>query len=457
MIKFLFFDYRELEIATGFTREPQQPVKDPGNPIFVPDAPWEHHSMQFYGSVIKPPGKPFQMWFSTRGNLCYAESEDGITWTRPKLNLFPLEDAATNNVVFQRPHGAALIYDSEDPREDWQYKMLAGAAPSGCISVFHSPDGIHWQPGVRAPWNPAPYPVIGTNPDCPIGFVRTPDGRYAGYHRWPHYHRRVCRSESWDFTTWTNERRMVFEPDVLDPPQTQFYGMGVTAYGSYELGTLWMYHTDPDDFEWSKMSGLEEAELAYSRSGWAWHRAAQGTPFIPSGGPAEWDRGNLQCASQPVFLNEEIRYYFAASEQRHIRGWERLVRHGGLGIARLKPDRFVALTAGDQPAELLTFMFDLPSTDLFVNADIAQNGSVRVALLDLAANAIDGYELADCEAITGDALNHRVRWRGIGQSAAPVGQRARLRVEARNARVFSIYATEPNERPVYHRFTAARP
>jgi hypothetical protein len=40
---------------------------------------------------------------------------------------------------------------------------------------------------------------------------------------------------------------MVVEPEAGDPPQIQCYGMGQTAYGSYEIGTLWMYHTDPED------------------------------------------------------------------------------------------------------------------------------------------------------------------------------------------------------------------
>src|SRR5687768_10548790 len=75
--------------------------------------------------------------------------------------------------------------------------------------------------------------------------------------------------------------------------QLQMYGMGVTMVGDYEIGTLWAYHTDLDDTTFPKMRGYQEAELTYSRNGIAWHRAAQGQPFIPHGQVDCWDAGNL--------------------------------------------------------------------------------------------------------------------------------------------------------------------
>ena len=104
MIKFLFLDYRELETVEGFARELQQPTKHEGNPLFVADAPWEHGNMQLYGSVLKVPGKPFQMWYSTieppwRIRLAYAESDDGLVWRRPKLDIHEFHGLKTNIVM----------------------------------------------------------------------------------------------------------------------------------------------------------------------------------------------------------------------------------------------------------------------------------------------------------------------------------------------------------------------
>ena len=58
---------------------------------------------------------------------------------------------------------------------------------------------------------------------------------------------------------------------------------------------------------------------------------------------------------------------------------------------------------------------------------------------------------------TGDATAQRVEWRGVGQAAAPMGRRTRMRVTARRASVYSVFVMEPGEAPVYHEFEALRP
>ena len=402
MKKLLFFDSRELEHVEGFARALESPVKHPDAPLMTPDLPWEHGNMQLYGSVIQAADGRFRAWYemwvpprTTR--LAYAESDDGLVWRKPRLDAYRHAGRPTNIVSDAGQVGAALVEDREDHRPAWRYKLLTRAAPSDCIAALHSADGIHWNP-VRTIAGRI-QPVIATNPDCPIGFLRAPDGRFVAYHRMDGYGRRVFRSESWDFVNWSGEPRMVLEPDAGDPPQTQFYGLGACAYGPYELGTLWIYATETEDQDPLKMRGLQTPELAYARAGTAWHRAEQGTAFIPNGDPCatpawlpgrpspqpsptgrgsksgrgsrddggltkvsnggagEWDCGNLQAASQPVFLDDEIRYYYAGTNVRHSRHWELEPQEAGLGMARLKPDRFVALRAGEARAELGTISF----------------------------------------------------------------------------------------------------
>ena len=138
MVKLLFLDCRELENMNGFTRKLGQPVKHPKNPLFVADAPWENGNMQLYGSVLKAPGKPFQMWYSVihkpwQMYLAYAESDDGFAWRRPLFDIFKFRGERTNIVFTDSPHGPAVIYDETESREDWRYKMVAGAAPTNRI------------------------------------------------------------------------------------------------------------------------------------------------------------------------------------------------------------------------------------------------------------------------------------------------------------------------------------
>ena len=464
MIKFLFFDYQEVERVRGFTRRLNRPAKHPGNPLLVSDpagegdAPWEHGNMQLYGSVVRRPDGLFQLWYQTQRRdagsmLGYAESEDGLAWRRPPQDVVALDGRPTG-FVFDHPHGAAVLYDAEDPRPDWRYKLLSGARPSGCISAFRSPDGIHWTAVQRGP-------VIGTNPDCPMGLLRARDGRYVVYHRvWGHG-RRVFRSESWDFVHWSGEPRLVVEPDAGDPTNTQLYGLGAAPYGPYELGTLWIYHTTQDDPDIAKMGGVQQPELAYARSGHAWHRAAQGTPFIPNGPaappPGAWDRGNLQCASAPVYLDDEIRYYYAGTQVIHRRGWAFEPQRAGLGLASLKPDRFVALDAGDEPAELLTAAFPLLSDRIRVNADVAAEGWVRAGLVTADGEPLAGLGPEDTPPLRGDDTAHAVRWPDGAPAALPVGRWVRLLIRARRASLYAVAVHAPGETPVYHRFQEGNP
>lgn len=450
MQKLLFFDHRELEAARGFTRRLGRPTRCRANPLLVADQPWENGNLQLYGSVCRASDGIFRLWYSTVDDpwcirLAYAESDDGLAWRRPALDLHPYRRRRTNLVLTDDVHGAAVICDEQDPDPERRFKLAAGLRPSGCIAVLVSADGIHWRRLSREPQLPF-------EPDCPMAFFRAPDGRYVVLHRHRRLGRRVCRSESWDLEHWTSEPRMILEPGPADAPQTQLYGMGVVPYGPYELGSLWIFHTDEEELGRGHMNGYQDAELTYSRSGFAWHRAAPGTPFIAHGGGRAWDRGNLQCASQPVFLDDEIRYYYAGTDMRHQRHWELEPQRAGLGMARLRPDGFVALEAGTRAAELMTVAFVPQGGELFVNADVGKGGWVKVGVLDDQARPLKDRGVDGCGPLTGDHTGHRVRWRAAAD--LPTDRPVRLCVRARQASLYSVYALAAGEEPVYHRFQA---
>lgn len=454
MIKFLFFDFRDYIRIDGFVREPVQPVKNLRNPLFMAEEPWENGNMSLYGSVVKAAGRPFQMWYtvvdkSTDSFLAYAESDDGFLWHKPLFDIYSFEGKPTNIVLAKHPHGAAIIYDDRESREDWRYKMLAGYG-AGPIYAYHSTDGVHW----KDVW---PYPVITTGPDCPIGLLRANDGRYVAYHRKFPLHRRVCRSESWDFLSWSSEPQMVLEPDAGDPPLIDFYGLGATTYGPFEIGTLWIYHVDPTDS--STMSGYQDAELAYARSGYAWHRAAQGIPFLHRGAVDSWEPGNLQCASAPLFLDEEIRYYYASTTAVHRKNWPNLPQRAGLGAASIKPDRFIGMRTckvnGDV-SKIITHPFELTSTDIHVNGKTGKNGWIRMEILSADGKPVTGYTLDECAPVRGDSLDHKILWNNGIQKVFTDDNMLKLHLTAQDAVIYSLSIKEENENSTYYTFSTIK-
>ena len=165
-------------------------------PVLVPSpvestAP-DNLAAHFYGTVLHDAGK-FRMWYYAchrglnpdwpprkkqqvarkpgwlkgvkegfevgQGPLCYAESDDGITWTKPALGQVLFKGSRANNAL-DLPHtivsGAAVIKDDGDPDAARRYKMVYqffpdqtepvipeyGTLPSIACAV--SPDGLSW-------------------------------------------------------------------------------------------------------------------------------------------------------------------------------------------------------------------------------------------------------------------------------------------------------------------------
>lgn len=464
--KLLFLDYSDLESVDGFARVPEPPAKYDGNPIMVPDRSWESGRLSLYGSVIRRPDDGrWQMWYTTQNPdlggilIAYAESEDGIHWIRPELDLVKHGDERTNVLLAGDERGLAVICDEMEHRQGWLYKMLVGAGDTGNITPYRSPDGIHWTQATE-------NPVIATNPDCPMSLHRAHDGRYVVYTRPEGGDRRVARVESWDFVHWS-ETRMVLEPGPMDPVQTQFYGMGSTPYGGFELGTLWLYRTAPEDMGYYKTKGGEQMpELAYCRSGasfgWptlsgagghAWHRAALGEPLIPLGAEGSWECGSIQAASSLVLLEDEIRIYYSGNRTTHgHREWEGAGHRTGLGFASLKPDRFVSLTASGTQGQLLTRPLRTQDPQFYVNADVVDGGGIRVEVTDVDGRPFDGFELANCRPITGDSVGHPVSWQGDPSPEPMAGPWIRLRVTAKDARLYSLSCGREEEVAAYWDF-----
>lgn len=454
MLKMFFFDYRDYEIVDGFTRQLEPPKKHEGNPILISDHPVEDNMMYLYGSVMRRPEDGlWRMWYTTSRpttwKLAYVESEDGIEWRRPALDVI-VQDGQKTHLVLDGPHGASIFYDEQEARPGWKYKLLTGMLPTRRISAFRSGDGIHWSPA-------AANPVIGADPDCPMSSYRAADGRYVLYCRPGSSGRRVARRESWDFCHWS-EPKIVIDSEPRDTPTTEFYGLGAFPYGEYEIGTLWIYdRTLSLTPLWKRrrtMRGHQEPELVYARSGYAWHRVAHGDPWIKLGVPGSWEWGNIQPATAPVFLEDEIRFYYAAFRDEHnIQDEEDVgpIPQCGIGYASMKPDRFVGVTAS-QDGHILTGCCWTADPHFYVNAKVEDGGQLRVEIDDVEGNPIEGFELESCVPVQGDSTHHRLAWRNSPNLTKVADREIRLRVRAAGATIYALLAGNESELANYWKF-----
>ena len=72
----------------------------------------------------------------------YAESEDGLNWTKPNLGLFEYNGNKNNNIC-HLGYGP-VIKDPADPDPNKRYKMILKPPEEMAVRLDYSPDGKHW-------------------------------------------------------------------------------------------------------------------------------------------------------------------------------------------------------------------------------------------------------------------------------------------------------------------------
>jgi hypothetical protein len=468
--KQLFLDDYLIESMNNVTRRIQVAQKHPANPVLRPQQEWEGPLALTHGSIIRD-GDRYRMWYLSRPGVSYAESKDGILWSKPDLGLFEIEDHATNVVIKrgaspEEPNAIPYLYNTfgvlKDPRDKnplRRYKMgfisiqrdykgpredLFHAGQRRGLGVATSPDGIAWT--LVDNW------ASETICDGPGHWMWDEQrGKYALYGRtkyippavrelWSQddwcknncWGRAVTRIESHDFITWNMTDRgvgpVVMAPDAEDPVGTEIYSMHVFAYEGLYIGLIQVFHNQPD-------TCYLDIQLAVSRDGIRFARVADRSPFIEVGPIGSWDRFNHSIANNdPIVVGDELRFYYSGRTYRHspYKGPDKGISGGRIGFATIQRDRFVSLGASFDGGQIVTRPIKLGSRTLHINAK-ANFGEILVEILDE-----QGRVIAKSVPIRADSLRVPVQWED--RNAVMKLAAARLRITLTNALLFAIWS-----------------
>jgi hypothetical protein len=428
--RYLLLDSRIVDRVENARLAVGQVTKHPRNPLFGEDRPWEARFDNLYANVIydEQAGR-YRCWYSPfivdaaasatpraerattpyrpgrrEMGVCYAESRDGLTWTKPALGLVEFQGSKANNLVLRGPHGVGILCDHHATDPQRRYKMLYAG-----LGVRFSPDGLRWSTEVRCPLdaladthnNAFWAPECG----CYVGITRT----------WADGQRLVARIESPDFTHWTPAVEV-----LRGAPQSQIYALPVFRVADVYLGLAMVLH---------RLGDRVDCELAWSPDTVHWQRIEPGTPLIPNAAMrGAYDSGCVYAALSPVFRPGEVRLYYGGSNGPHG-GW----RDGFFCLATLRPDGFAGYRPVDpaRPAVVITRPVVCLAQPLRITADAA-GGSVRVSLVDAS-----GKPLAVGQPIGADVTDGPVTL-PAGTLAALVGQPIALRIEFTRARVYAF-------------------
>ncbi|MGA2501934.1 MAG: hypothetical protein ABSH20_29685, partial [Tepidisphaeraceae bacterium] len=237
----LFVDRFLLDRQDGVELRLHAPI--PRDVVLVCDAPWEGSGCG-YETVFRD-GPIIRMYYiaadltNADGTsmasrplfACYAESRDGLHWTKPDLGLFEFQGSKRNNIVWSAPSldNFTPIKDANpNCRPGEQYKAVSSG--TGGLWAYKSGDGFHWAP-------------LADKPIITKGAFDTQNNAFwdpLGKHYWCYirdFHkgiRDIRVATSADFRTWTEPESLRF-PDAPDEP---LYTNQVQPY--YRAGHLFL-------------------------------------------------------------------------------------------------------------------------------------------------------------------------------------------------------------------------
>lgn len=445
----LFVDGHLIAKSSGVAHKLHHPERHPANPLLT-RAEGERIILA-YGSVFRDPGAGrYRMWYTNSTGIAYAESEDGIRFTRPPVGL-TIDGKRTNTLTRgHRGRSDTLTIlenpDRSDPRKkylayafEYRYPDKDGVREQRREGLYlsTSPNGIHWterpDPVMYSEWRNAADQMPGST--AHLGDVHHISwdpklGKFIG-------HIKITvgggvrtrgMAESADGIHWSDPRQIMYA-DAGDRRGDQIYSMIAFPYESVWLAFVGLFHKETDD--------RLDIQLAVSRDGRHWTRPYR-EPFFPNGPEGSFDWGVLHMiANPPLLVDGKLRLYYGGIGSAHgVRIPE--VKKMGIGLATLRPDGFVSLDAGAAPGEVTTRPLRLAGDRLWLNAAVAPGGEIRVALLkqDYSVAAEDSLPVA------GDSMRHEVRFNPAGALAAArqAHPYLRLRFRLKNASLYSFRA-----------------
>ena len=468
----------------------------------------------FYGTVLYDEGK-FRMWYfavhwgknpdwpprmmqqvakkpwwfhgeSSRfqtygGPLCYAESDDGITWTKPVLGQVLFKGSRENNAL-ALPHAkvsaAIVIKDMDDPDPARRYKMtyqyfvdqseplIEEYGDWNSVALAVSPDGINWtMTGI-------PYRGQFLEPSS---FVKH-NGMYV-----IHYHvagdNEGYRSEggfacgrtgvarvSPDFDYWPDVLVETFALAEPEDPSKRGHdgtydhvhlGVGAASYGNVCVGLYGLWH----NADFNKAFGEISCDLGLlvSNDGIHFREPVKGHRFLPREDslvtPVPGHNFNTCLCQANGVLNvgdETLIYHgrwrnVGAHEDGVDSSGEDINKYGSaeVALATIPRDRWGALGLNPDANEgtVCSAPITLQATggELTLNADVVEGMSVEV--LDEQFRPVPGFSAG--RVVCSDGLDCPVQWDGHALSELG-GKIVRMQVRMRrlgdvHPRLYAFY------------------
>jgi len=474
------------------------PDKHPANPVVRcgPAGSPDYGHAILYGTVIHD-GSKFRMWYLgmiqrelEKGQapgwwrpMCYAESLDGITWTKPDLGLVDLGGNKRNNICLIAGEVESMtlvndflsvMHDPSDPDPARRFKVayiahmpyddIRGGMSNvgvkegrvGAIITATSADGLTWNVFGDRPANAGGerfevsslyrfgnFYYAGGQLASPWCWLN--DGRPAG--------RVMMTYRSPDFVSWSQAKAlsMVLPQQQTDPQPTvdemlrgfskqMHMGVGVWNRGNVLVGLHGIWQGQPAGAKGH--DGLKiDLGLAISNDGVRFREPIPNFRFLQHGHDGEWDSIALLQGHAFVNVGEQTYVWYSHWD------CEEKFRSQEIGLATLRRDGFGYLSrhdAGD-PGHCVTSTIPvtLQGVQVFINATgVTFDSPLTVELLDEFDRPVPGYSGVDAAKITMPGIRQMVTWPAHPDGRSPINSEFAVRVsfpDSDDVRLYAIY------------------
>lgn len=487
---FFSFDDHSIPLRDNVAVTPLSVEKHPANPVLRrgPEGAPDHGHAILYGTVLKMEGK-FRMWYlgmfesETQSGqapgwwrpMCYAESDDGVTWTKPALGLVEFNGNKQNNICLIESEVPSLakvndflsvLHDPDDPDPSRRYKCAyiahppfddvrggrSGIGPDerrwGAFIAATSADGLSWKVVGDRPMN------AGNERFEVSGLYRFGNFYYAPGQLISPWTWRMDGSEvgrvtlsyrSPDFIHWSRAKAFALaRPGQLAAVpvkgQQGHMGAGLWNRGNVIVGLngLWQDPPEksPDPKRWN-LGVSVDLGLVLSNDGIHFREPIPDHKVIPRGAAGEWDE--IAILQGHAFVNEGDRTMIWYSHWDTGSG----LKNMEIGLATLRRDGFAYLSkkVPGTPAEVVTTAFEAEAGDrIFVNAEgLSATEPLTVELLDDFDRPLGEFSGEKAGTVTADGVRAEVRFPA---GAIPSGRLLALRVRLGDgAKLYALYVS----------------
>ncbi len=436
------------------------------NPVLKVDREWENtvegypYAAPFSDGIwFDPKDNKFKMWYlagagtinTVKHSLCtcYAESEDGIHWVKPELDVVP----GTNIVDTTNRDSATIWLDRKETDPQKRYKMFSVEYKEDYIQwqyvLKYSADGIHWSKGVAQSGAVSDRSTAFYNPFIEKWVLSMRHHNSVSWRSRAYLENddpEMAVSLAHRLREGTTDKNVVFwfTPDDKEKVHPDYpdvipgiYNFDAIAYESLMLGLYSQWQGPENNIcREAMMPKRNEIQLGYSRDGFHFARPTHESFMeVNTDKDESWNYGNMQSINGVPLIVDDKLYFYSSGRCKNGIWWD---AGTSCGLAVLRRDGFCSVHT-DKAGTLTTERVVFDGKYLFVNADV--EGQLLVEILNESGNVIPEFDCASCDIITGDSTKKLVSWHGKTDLSELAGRNLQFRFIIEKGDLYSFWVS----------------